>query len=88
MNQSARNAAGASAYPSAGASVLGAVAILRVYKQWISPMLPSACRFYPTCSEYMAEAIEKHGVLRGLGLGMRRLLRCHPFHVGGFDPVR
>ncbi|HEY7337052.1 MAG TPA: membrane protein insertion efficiency factor YidD [Bryobacteraceae bacterium] len=65
-----------------------ALKILRIYKRWISPMLPSACRFYPTCSEYMMEAIEKHGVLRGAGLGARRLLRCHPFCEGGFDPVR
>lgn len=62
--------------------------MLRFYKRWISPCLPSACRFYPTCSEYMMEAIERHGVARGLGLGARRLLRCHPFCEGGFDPVR
>jgi uncharacterized protein len=64
------------------------IGILRIYKRWISPMLPSACRFHPTCSEYMIEAIERHGALRGLALGVRRLLRCHPFHQGGFDPVR
>ena len=64
-----------------------ALTILRMYKRWISPMLPSACRFYPTCSEYMSEAIEKHGLMRGVGMGARRLLRCHPFHEGGFDPV-
>ena len=65
-----------------------ALTILRIYKRWVSPALPSACRFYPTCSEYMMEAIERHGVLRGIGMGLRRLLRCHPFHQGGFDPVR
>ena len=65
-----------------------ALTILRIYKRWISPMLPSACRFYPTCSEYMMEAIKKHGLWRGAGRGLRRLLRCHPFHGGGFDPVR
>ena len=64
-----------------------ALLILRFYKRWISPLLPSACRFYPTCSEYMMEAVEKHGLWRGLGLGLRRLSRCHPFHEGGFDPV-
>ena len=65
-----------------------ALIMLRFYKRWISPLLPQACRFYPTCSEYMMEAIERHGVARGLGLGARRLLRCHPFCEGGFDPVR
>jgi len=61
---------------------------LRFYKRWISPMLPSACRFHPTCSEYLREAVERYGVLRGVSMGIRRLLRCHPFHAGGFDPVR
>jgi putative membrane protein insertion efficiency factor len=65
-----------------------ALTALRIYKRWISPAIPSACRFYPTCSEYMMEAIERHGVLRGIGMGLRRLLRCHPFHQGGVDPVR
>jgi putative membrane protein insertion efficiency factor len=65
-----------------------ALLILRTYKRWISPLLPSACRFHPTCSEYMMQAIEKHGVVRGAALGVGRLLRCHPFHEGGFDPVR
>jgi putative membrane protein insertion efficiency factor len=64
------------------------IASLRFYKRWISPLLPSGCRFYPTCSEYMCEAVEKHGALRGIGMGIGRLLRCHPFHAGGFDPVR
>jgi uncharacterized protein len=61
---------------------------LRFYKRCISPMLPSACRYSPTCSEYMLNAIEKYGVLKGVGMGIGRLLRCHPFHEGGFDPVR
>ena len=61
---------------------------LRFYKRWISPLLPSACRFHPTCSEYMCEAVQKHGAARGAWLGLRRLARCHPFHEGGFDPVR
>ncbi len=65
-----------------------ALTTLRIYKRWISPALPSACRFYPTCSEYMMEAIERYGALRGIGMGLRRLLRCHPFHQGGVDPVR
>jgi putative membrane protein insertion efficiency factor len=65
-----------------------AVGLLRIYKLVVSPLLPSACRFHPTCSDYMKEAIEKHGVVKGVGLGLRRLARCHPFHQGGFDPVR
>jgi len=65
-----------------------ALTTLRIYKRWISPAIPSACRFYPTCSEYMMQAIERYGVLRGIGMGLRRLLRCHPFHQGGVDPVR
>jgi hypothetical protein len=59
-----------------------------VYQRIISPLLPSACRFYPTCSQYMRDAVERYGVARGVWMGVRRLLRCHPFHAGGFDPVR
>jgi putative membrane protein insertion efficiency factor len=62
--------------------------MLRFYKRWISPLLPSACRYYPTCSEYMSEAVLKYGAVRGCFLGLKRLLRCHPLHPGGFDPVR
>jgi putative membrane protein insertion efficiency factor len=51
-------------------------------------MLPSACRFEPTCSVYMMQAVEKYGVWRGVGKGLRRIVRCHPFHEGGLDPVR
>jgi putative membrane protein insertion efficiency factor len=57
------------------------------YKRLISPLLPSACRFYPTCSDYMREAIALHGPARGVWLGTKRLARCHPFHAGGFDTV-
>jgi putative membrane protein insertion efficiency factor len=64
------------------------IATLRLYKRFVSPILPSACRFSPTCSEYMIEAVGKYGVLRGVGRGLLRLLRCHPLHAGGFDPVR
>lgn len=64
------------------------VAALRFYKRWISPLLPSACRFEPTCSEYMMEAVQRYGAARGIWLGLRRLSRCHPFGQGGYDPVR
>jgi len=64
------------------------IAVLRVYKICISPLLPSACRFYPTCSEYMLQAVEKYGVWRGVWMGTKRLAKCHPFHAGGVDPVR
>lgn len=60
---------------------------LRFYKAAVSPLLPPACRFTPTCSEYAYLAVERHGVLRGTGLAAGRLLRCHPFARGGFDPV-
>lgn len=63
------------------------MAVLRGYKRWVSPLLPPACRFEPTCSEYMAEAVAVHGVARGVWLGVRRLARCHPFSAGGCDPV-
>ena len=62
--------------------------LLRIYKRWISPMLPSACRFEPTCSEYMIEAVTRYGVARGVWLGLKRLGRCQPFSQGGYDPVR
>ncbi|HYH85483.1 MAG TPA: membrane protein insertion efficiency factor YidD [Pyrinomonadaceae bacterium] len=63
-------------------------ALLRLYKAFISPLLPPSCRFVPTCSEYAIEAIERHGAMRGGWMGIRRLLRCHPFHPGGYDPVK
>jgi putative membrane protein insertion efficiency factor len=62
--------------------------LLTGYKLLLSPLLPSACRFYPTCSEYMRDAVAKHGTFRGMWLGLKRLGRCHPFHAGGYDPVR
>lgn len=61
--------------------------LLRGYKRFISPLLGNHCRFYPTCSEFTYQALEKYGVGKGLWLGLKRLLRCHPFHPGGYDPV-
>ncbi|MEK6288216.1 MAG: membrane protein insertion efficiency factor YidD [Acidobacteriota bacterium] len=61
---------------------------IRSYRLLISPLLPPSCRFTPTCSEYAMQAIKKYGAVRGVYLGARRLLRCHPFHPGGYDPVR
>ena len=64
------------------------IALLRGYKLFVSPMLPSGCRFHPTCSEYMRDAVEMHGAARGVWMGLKRLGRCHPLNRGGFDPVR
>jgi uncharacterized protein len=61
--------------------------LVRFYQRFISPGLPASCRFYPSCSQYTLEAIGRHGALKGVWLGGRRLLRCHPWHPGGFDPV-
>ncbi len=61
--------------------------VIKVYKAVLSPLLPPACRFLPTCSEYALEAVKKHGALKGTYLALRRILRCHPLCEGGFDPV-
>jgi putative membrane protein insertion efficiency factor len=61
--------------------------LLRTYKRLVSPVLPPACRFVPTCSDYATGAIEKHGPVRGVFLAVRRIVRCAPWHPGGFDPV-
>jgi putative membrane protein insertion efficiency factor len=63
------------------------VALITIYQKLMSPWLPDACRFTPTCSQYAKEAMLKHGLLRGLGLSLKRLSKCHPFHAGGYDPV-
>ncbi|MDA3130129.1 membrane protein insertion efficiency factor YidD [Aliibacillus thermotolerans] len=63
------------------------LALIRFYRQWISPLTPPTCRFYPTCSQYGLEAIERFGVWKGLWLTVKRIVKCHPFHPGGVDKV-
>ena len=63
------------------------VGTLRLYQRTLSRLLPATCRFTPSCSQYTVEALEAYGFWRGLGLGLRRLMRCHPFQAGGYDPV-
>jgi putative membrane protein insertion efficiency factor len=63
------------------------MALIRGYQRFISPAFPPSCRFYPSCSEYTYQAIEKYGALRGGWMGIRRISRCHPFNPGGYDPV-
>jgi hypothetical protein len=64
-----------------------AIFFIRLYQWCVSPLFPPHCRFYPNCSEYAAVAIQRHGLSKGIFLSLRRILRCHPFHSGGVDPV-
>jgi len=63
------------------------LALLRFYMKWLSPLFPPSCRFSPTCSTYAYQAIQRFGVIKGSFLAIRRLLCCHPWHSGGYDPV-
>jgi len=61
--------------------------LIRGYQKFVSPLFPPSCRYTPSCSQYTLQAIEKYGLFKGLGLGLKRILRCHPFVKGGYDPV-
>ncbi len=63
------------------------ITIVRIYRKTISPFLPPSCIYTPTCSEYAEEALRRHGAIRGMVLSIKRILRCHPWHSGGYDPV-
>ena len=65
-----------------------AILLIRGYQKLISPLFPPSCRFYPTCSAYFIQALEKYGFFKGSYLGIRRILRCHPWNPGGYDPLK
>ncbi len=62
--------------------------LIKLYRKWISPLKKPSCRFYPTCSQYALDAVGRYGALKGSWLTVKRLLKCHPFHPGGYDPVK
>ncbi|MFW5672834.1 MAG: membrane protein insertion efficiency factor YidD [Anaerovoracaceae bacterium] len=64
------------------------IGLVRGYQKFISPLFPPTCRFYPTCSSYFIQAVEKYGVIKGSFLGIKRILKCHPFNPGGYDPLK
>ncbi len=70
-----------------GSGARAVIGLIRFYQRVISPLFPPSCRYTPSCSQYTLEAVTKYGAARGLFMGGRRLLRCHPFHPGGYDPV-
>lgn len=68
-------------------AILPLIFLVRIYQYIISPLMPATCRYQPTCSHYMVEALQKHGPLKGLYLGVKRILSCHPWGGSGYDPV-
>ncbi len=64
------------------------ILLIRIYQKIISPLFPSTCRYYPTCSTYFIQALKKYGIIKGSFLGIKRILRCHPGHSGGYDPLK
>jgi len=62
--------------------------LIRLYQKFISPLFPATCRFYPTCSEYFVQALQKYGFFKGTWLGLKRISKCHPWHEGGYDPLK
>ncbi|MDO4393003.1 MAG: membrane protein insertion efficiency factor YidD [Bacillota bacterium] len=64
------------------------ILLIRAYQMFISPLFPKTCRFYPTCSAYFIQALEKYGFFKGSYLGIRRIMKCHPFNPGGYDPLK
>lgn len=64
------------------------VFLIRFYRKWISPLKAPSCRFYPTCSQYAIDAVTRYGALKGIPMSLKRILKCHPFHPGGYDPVK
>ncbi|WZL73160.1 membrane protein insertion efficiency factor YidD [Clostridiaceae bacterium 35-E11] len=64
------------------------ICLVKVYRKFISPLKPPSCRFYPTCSQYTLQALEKYGPVKGTIIAIKRILKCHPFHPGGHDPLK
>jgi len=64
------------------------ICIIKIYRKYVSPLKRPSCRFYPTCSQYSMEAIEKYGALKGTLISIKRIIRCHPFNKGGYDPLK
>ncbi|MCD6219339.1 membrane protein insertion efficiency factor YidD [Candidatus Calescamantes bacterium] len=64
------------------------IGLIKIYQLFLSPLIPPSCRFYPSCSEYCMEALQKKGVVKGLWMGIKRVIRCNPFSSGGYDPVK